>query len=132
MSAPAGKRRALCCECGEVRTVSRNHYPRTAGIDLDWDGVGNLKCSHCGVVTRHAFLRDDDSAEPAAAGMTSPADPVEAINALGVTVCWISDMRRSGLWLPDQRIVILNAQLDLEEILSAVQALLPQMTETQW
>ncbi len=91
--------------------MSRNHHPRTAGVDLDWNGVGNLKCSHCGVVTRHAFLRDDDSAEPASseAGMTSPADPVEAINAIDVKVCWISDMPRSALWLPDQSMVVLNA-----------------------
>jgi hypothetical protein len=68
--------RALCCECGNLRTVSANHSPprdenRTADARDEprgWRMTGTLKCRVCRTRTRHALLRDDtpdyrDSAE---------------------------------------------------------------------
>ena len=71
--------RALCCDCGQVRTVKRNHTLRRYvpdfgfGYLLSFDGrrnapfaqpgdrfMGDLKCSYCGAITRHAVLRDGD------------------------------------------------------------------------
>lgn len=71
--------RALCCDCGQLRTVKRNHCPRRfmpevgALYVMSDKGrrlypfaqpgdryVGDLKCGHCGTTTRHAFLRDGD------------------------------------------------------------------------
>lgn len=61
--------RALCCECGALRTVSSNFsFPRSdvdrvveAAFDdpRGWRCTGTLKCDHCGRPTRHALLRDD-------------------------------------------------------------------------
>jgi hypothetical protein len=61
--------RALCCECGNLRTVSANHRSRnddnrSGECDDDargWRVTGTLKCSVCGGKTRHALLRDDDT-----------------------------------------------------------------------
>lgn len=58
--------RALCCECGNLRTVSANHRSRkddnrSGECDDDprgWRVTGTLKCSECGGATRHALLRD--------------------------------------------------------------------------
>lgn len=71
--------RALCCDCGQVRTFKRGYYPRRFVGDFGsgflmshegrrlfpfaqpWDRcVGDLKCRPCGAVTRHAILRDGD------------------------------------------------------------------------
>ncbi|MGA8332960.1 MAG: DUF6315 family protein [Mycobacterium sp.] len=60
--------RALCCECGNLRTVSAHHRSRkddnrSGECDDDprgWRVTGTLKCSVCGGKTRHALLRDDD------------------------------------------------------------------------
>jgi hypothetical protein len=59
--------RALCCECGNPRTVSANYKRRNDGnqsgeCDDDprgWRLTCTLKCSVCGARTRHAMLRDD-------------------------------------------------------------------------
>ncbi|WP_137149459.1 hypothetical protein [Mycolicibacterium sp. CR10] len=62
------KVRALCCDCGHLRTVSRrysapnddnrtrddNQHPR------GWRCTMTLKCSNCRRPSRHAILRDDD------------------------------------------------------------------------
>jgi hypothetical protein len=68
--------RALCCECGNLRTVSANYGPPRDGNHSvegcadprGWRVTGTLKCSICKVKTRHALLRDGDkrrdSAEP--------------------------------------------------------------------
>jgi hypothetical protein len=58
--------RALCCECGNLRTVSANHRSRNddnrSGECVDdprgWRCTGTLRCSECGSKTRHALLRD--------------------------------------------------------------------------
>jgi hypothetical protein len=59
--------RALCCECGNLRTVSAKHGRRldannSADDSRDsrgWRMTGTLKCSPCGAHTRHAYLRED-------------------------------------------------------------------------
>jgi hypothetical protein len=58
--------RALCCECGNLRTVSAKYRPRnddnrSGECDDDprgWRVTGTFKCSVCGTATRHAQLRD--------------------------------------------------------------------------
>jgi hypothetical protein len=66
----ASRIRALCCECGNLRTASagygcRNDDNRTFDDNrhpLAWRCTGTLKCSACKTATRHAVLRD--SCEP--------------------------------------------------------------------
>lgn len=61
------QRQALCCECGNLRTFGRNYYPPRdensgGGLFTDprgWFDTGTLKCSHCGVRTRHALLAEE-------------------------------------------------------------------------
>lgn len=79
----SARRPALCCECGNVRTVSPNAYPRRAdpysrgegetperlefwkskglreGMDPYWRALMMLKCSACGEQTRHALTREE-------------------------------------------------------------------------
>jgi transcription elongation factor Elf1 len=59
------RRQALCCECGNLRTVSGNYGlryrdPNYAGWGFDdkrgWRKTGTLKCGACGRQTRHALL----------------------------------------------------------------------------
>jgi hypothetical protein len=60
--------RALCCECGNLRTVAANYNPprdanRTGECEPDkggWRVTGTLKCWICATNTRHALLRDHD------------------------------------------------------------------------
>ncbi|MCG7597829.1 hypothetical protein [Mycobacterium sp. PSTR-4-N] len=62
--------RALCCRCGQLRTVSAKHTfrwddPATTldGGDRDypergWRMTGTLRCGECAQPTVHAILRD--------------------------------------------------------------------------
>lgn len=59
---------ALCCECGNLRTVSTDYHfgiddeNRGNGLFMDprgWIETGTLKCSHCGTRTRHALLNKE-------------------------------------------------------------------------
>jgi hypothetical protein len=63
--------RALCCGCGNLRTVSADYRRRDDNLSfednlhpLGWRCTGTLKCSICRAPTRHAVLRDDDSDRP--------------------------------------------------------------------
>jgi hypothetical protein len=67
MTAP--RVRALCCECGNLRTVSSRHAGACGDPDrssddglhpLGWRMTITLNCGHCGRLTRHAKLRDGD------------------------------------------------------------------------
>ncbi|WP_373199857.1 DUF6315 family protein [Mycobacterium marinum] len=59
---------ALCCECGQQRTVSEgygvlsdaNCSYDTGDSEFGWRMTITLKCSHCRALTRHARLRSDD------------------------------------------------------------------------
>jgi hypothetical protein len=60
--------RALCCECGNLRTMSSRHSfgERDPNDSCDdgthprgWRMTGTLKCGVCKTSTRHALLRDD-------------------------------------------------------------------------
>lgn len=70
MSAVDGRRDALCCTCGRLRTVTDAGAVRAArrvsvsehplpGQDAGWRCLTELKCSTCGLVTRHALIRED-------------------------------------------------------------------------
>jgi hypothetical protein len=60
------RQRALCCECGNLRTVStRFSFPRDENKTYDdgchpggWRATGTLKCPVCKQKTRHARLRE--------------------------------------------------------------------------
>ncbi|MDT5328095.1 MAG: hypothetical protein QOF25_5247 [Mycobacterium sp.] len=63
--------RALCCECGNLRTVSADYRRRADNLSFDdnlhplgWRCTRTLKCSICRAPIRHAVLRDDDSDRP--------------------------------------------------------------------
>jgi hypothetical protein len=56
--------RALCCECGNLRTVrsrfrSREHIADDGRHPDMWRMIDMLACSVCGQETQHARLRDD-------------------------------------------------------------------------
>ncbi|MGV0624461.1 hypothetical protein [Mycolicibacter minnesotensis] len=62
-------RKALCCTCGEIRTCHRprNHqtenYWLSGPVDRNWHReLGDLKCSNCGQITRHAILHPEGCA----------------------------------------------------------------------
>ena len=69
--------RALCCECGNLRTVSAKYSPprddnraTEFGDPRLWRWTGTVKCSVCKTRTRHAIIRDNcpeyrDAAEDA-------------------------------------------------------------------
>jgi hypothetical protein len=66
------RERALCCECGNLRTVSVNYslphdvnrsYERDPFDKRGWRVTGTLKCCVCKTKTRHALLRDNDKPE---------------------------------------------------------------------
>ena len=76
--------RALCCECGNIRTVAA-HYsgPRDGNraIECDphhregWRLTATLKCSACKAKTRHALLRDGDDSRDYAELNASKSHP---------------------------------------------------------
>lgn len=62
---------ALCCVCGNHRTVSSNFYRKSSdpnnnynetGRRLGWNNTATLKCDACGTTTRHAILEREDRA----------------------------------------------------------------------
>lgn len=61
--------RALCCECGNLRSVAAtynaprddNRTDETSDRDgRGWRCTATLKCSNCGNKTRHALIREDN------------------------------------------------------------------------
>lgn len=80
----AGRAPALCCLCGNVRTVSTGYYAGTSRVsqaeavwseerlaeiqsrghlleqEVGWRCLTILKCDNCGERTRHARIRDDE------------------------------------------------------------------------
>ena len=62
------RQQALCCQCGQLRTVSPNYYRiddqnRGGGLFTDprgWFDTRTLKCGHCQAHTRHAMLSEPD------------------------------------------------------------------------
>jgi hypothetical protein len=67
----ASRIRALCCECGNLRTTSAGYRRNDDNLTFEdnrhpqgWRCTRTLKCSICRAPTRHAVLRDDDSDRP--------------------------------------------------------------------
>lgn len=151
------RRQALCCICGQVRTVSKRYSGRRAGavygpanperlrewqsrgFDLDvepyWRHLNTLKCRNCGEWTRHAVIT---AGLTAAADEDKPADERlrwnpsgEEIKAelerLDVEVCWIKRMRHAAVWLEDECIVILNREVSDAALGVALVELLPEI-----
>lgn len=56
------RNRALCCRCGDLRTVAHNYRRRQPSASTGGDAVGpwcaRLLCSHCGEITVHAIVVD--------------------------------------------------------------------------
>lgn len=60
-SRPQRRDRALCCQCGEVRTVSHSFRGRSpdGARDVDLEAWCRwLRCAHCGKSTVHAVVAD--------------------------------------------------------------------------
>jgi hypothetical protein len=62
--------RALCCECGQLRTVANmgeiewdDNLTDDGGDPRGWRMTATLECGVCGRWTRHAFLLPDDDAQ---------------------------------------------------------------------
>lgn len=72
---------ALCCVCGQLRTVSAAFRRRDDNWAADlppgyghvngWRMTVTLKCSHCNAMTRHARLRSDANRDIAEADMAA-------------------------------------------------------------
>ena len=61
MKAKAAPCLALCCECGQRRTYKQARNTTGEWNPGEWERMtGDLKCSACGRITRHALLRDSD------------------------------------------------------------------------
>jgi hypothetical protein len=65
---PLSRIRALCCECGNLRTVGANYSPRRSDGNRSCDDAADargwrmtftLKCAQCKTPTVHALLRDN-------------------------------------------------------------------------
>lgn len=61
--------------------------------------------------------------------MICGSDPVCDLEALGVAVAWIRDMPYSVVWLPDDRIAILNARVPRRRLAEALEEYLPEMLD---
>jgi hypothetical protein len=79
MSTDSRAQRALCCVCGQLRTVSSAFVRQDANLTLDapnqtngWRMTVTLKCAQCGRLTRHAKLRDGDPYRDAAEERQTP------------------------------------------------------------
>jgi hypothetical protein len=71
--------RALCCECGQLRTVANmgeiewdDNLTDDGGDPRGWRMTATLECGVCGRWTRHAFLLPDDDAQDATQDANSP------------------------------------------------------------
>ena len=65
LDAVQGQRRALCCNCGEVRYVKATYQGRGfVAEDMEAPERGRmlakLKCANCEADTTHALIRDFD------------------------------------------------------------------------
>lgn len=94
---------ALCCICGNHRTVSSNHYTSCKDPNSNynegnrakgWKTTRTLKCDECGNGTRHAIIEDDGGVG---------RDRLEELqrlalggeNALGQTAGYVQELRRT-------------------------------------
>ena len=135
-----GTFRAICDECGQVRrTTSRAGYGKTG----DWrDGrprcMVPLKCSHCGIRTMHAYIRDfvparyADDCERADAQQLEPEAVLEAI---GVRPVYVEHLGRDALLIDNASIVLIDAGLPVKalaqivaQVLKAALVLSPQLS----
>src|SRR5262245_44264086 len=73
---------ALCCECGNQRTVSASYRRYDANHSYDvgdprgWRATVTLKCDPCQQPTRHALLHADSPTPEHLAGVRIPAGAV--------------------------------------------------------
>lgn len=70
LDVPEGQQQALCCQCGQLRIVSRNYWGGTRIHEPfrieDWGAARctiTLKCEACQQATQHAFIRNDRCAD---------------------------------------------------------------------
>src|SRR5665648_1235927 len=145
-----GVRQALCCECGNLRTVKaragrRNHVgpgesPERIAELMDfapdyWSRISayhrllqDLKCTPCGKVTQHAMVAPAsgpggayrDSAEEENLGAVAcaappgsvAADPFALVKVLGVRVIEVEALPDPILYLREQGMALVDADLD--------------------
>lgn len=86
--------RALCCVCGNLRTVAANYSPprdanRTDEADLHrrgWRCTQTLKCPVCEAKTCHALLRSDDDPDRDIAEEREVLVISKTLGAMGIKV----------------------------------------------
>jgi hypothetical protein len=87
--------RALCCECGNLRTTSARYRRNDDNLTFEdnrhpqgWRCTRTLKCSICRAPTRHAVLRDDDSDRPEFRDIAETRQHLRPGEGLGVWDVW--------------------------------------------
>lgn len=147
--------RALCCDCGNVRTTSTygSHGEPDAAVLATWARFDLApsrctvwrKCQICGEQTRHAWLRDDLPAEDRAdldAPLSQRLSPlvselVQGLRACGVRVWWepaetfrprqVAALRQ---WLDDNSWhVELNPAAHVVHLIGALEAIWLQLAQ---
>ena len=111
-----GTFRAICDECGQVRrTTSRAGYGKTGNLPgQNPRCMVPLNCSHCGTRTMHAYILDfvparyADDCERADAQQLEPKAVLEAV---GMRAIFVDHLGKDGLLLPEDGIVLIDADL---------------------
>jgi hypothetical protein len=87
--------RALCCECGSLRTTSAGYRRNDDNLSFEdnlhpqgWRCTRTLKCSACRAPTRHAVLRDDDSDRPELRDIAETRQHLRPGEGLGARDVW--------------------------------------------
>lgn len=125
MSTTADRVDAICCVCGNTRTVSR--------ICATGSHNRKLKCGECGCQTVHALVlppgvcdwREESNRTRADAATqeieASAPGSMEAIEALGICVLWfngplwVDGLPRTCVYIPDHKLALVRNGLDETE-----------------
>lgn len=131
------RERALCCECGTLRTIATTYYGRQPtepimGRSLKW-----VRCATCKVVTTHAVIEDASTrwrpdGTTACAGERDNLEQTKAqrefprllerCGELHIELEWVEDLprwekRRNGSWQrPDQIVAEVGNSTAMGEI----------------
>ncbi len=151
---------ALCCICGEFRTLSDRTYGRVGGVsaplepeflrecqsrgvyldvEAHWRHLRVLKCHHCGEWTRHAVITagptaadDEDKPVDERLRWNPSGEELEAeFQRLDVKVYRVDRLHVGALYLEEERIVILNDEASDDLLSGALVNLLPEIWQLE-
>jgi hypothetical protein len=113
--------RAFCSECFEPRHCGGGASERM------------LKCQHCGVRTLHIVSGEKNRNDPYDYGVTAPRprldapradaqqlEPEAVLEAVGMRAIFVDHLGKDGLLLPEDSIVLINADMSSERIAQVV------------